>query len=316
VGAVNSPTPITSVQLATIPVNGVAIGDVLVLSNGANTLNLTTTSSAGQSATPVTITVSSVNANFTYTPGTATIHDNSWPTPQSWVFTPNVSQADVAKTFTFQHGDPATRADQFSFGIFTDLQFSMDRTKFEVTGTVLGQSLVDNITMTATPTFLPLNPIVPGTLSVFADTTAGGIGGTQLSRVLTMDWHLTNKYGPIWTLDATKPSFAGVVEMVPTMTATVMMEADAVGMAFLNNVRVGSTMFVRVKGTGPNVGSSIVPYSLTWDMPVKIINTQGFSDHNGVYAIQWEFACVFDSTFNAGAGGALLGTVVNGISAL
>lgn len=229
-----------------------------------------------------------------------------------WIFGPSATNPENFKSFTVQHGDPIVRADQFSFGLVTDVQFSMDRTKFDVTGTMLGQSLTDNIAFTSNPTLLPLVPIVPATVSIFADTTASGIGVTQLSRVLTFDWHITNKYGPIWTLDATKSSFAGTVDLVPTLTATILMEADANGMQFLNTVRAGSTMYVRIKSAGPTIGLSSGSYAFQMDLPVKVINTQGFSDSNGVYAIQWEFACVFDNTFGIppalGAGGITLST--------
>jgi hypothetical protein len=233
-----------------------------------------------------------------------------------WVFSPQVSNPDAVKTFTVQHGDPSTIADQFSFGTVTDLQFAVDRTKFDVTGTMLGQRLLSPITFTPAPTLLPLVPIVPSSLTVFADTTAAGMGQTKLGRVLTYNWTMASKMGPLWAIDATQLSWAALVELAPTLSCTMLMEADTTGMGFLATVRAGATTYVRITSSGPNIGTTTTPYSFTLDMPVKIINTNGFSDSSGVYAIEWEFVGVYDSTFNAGNGGSMLLTLVNSLATL
>ena len=235
----------------------------------------------------------------------------------SWKFKPQPVAADNAKTFTVEHGDPNSRADKFTGALVTDTQFTMDRTKFTLTGTVLGQNLTDGITMTPTPSFLPLVPILPSKLNVWIDPTATALGTTKMARCLSLDWHMTNKYGPVWPLDSTQQSYAATVELVPTLTGSMTLEADVAGMALLGNLRTGSTIFVRVGSTGPLIPAcSSATYAFTLDMAATIINTTGFSDSNGVYAIGWDFACVNDSTFDTGAGGAMSLTLVNSLLTL
>ena len=235
----------------------------------------------------------------------------------SWKFKPNPTAADNAKTFTVEHGDPNSRADKFTNGIVTDIQFTMDRTKFTLTGTMLGQALTDGITMTPTPSLLPLVPILPQKLNVWIDPTAAGLGTTKMARCLSLDWHITNKYGPIWPLDSTQNSFAGTVELVPSLTGSITLEADVAGMALLSNLRAGSNIYIRCQALGGIIPScSTAVYTFTLDMAATVINTTGFADSNGVYAIGWDFACVNDSTFDTGTGGAMTLTMINSLLTL
>lgn len=239
-------------------------------------------------------------------------------TTGSWKFKPQPVAADNAKTFTIEHGDPNSRADKFSNALVTDLQFTMDRTKFTITGNVLGQNLTDGITMTATPVQLPLVPILPGKLNVWVDPTAAALGTTKMSRALSMDWHITNKYGPVWVLDSSQSSYAATVELVPTLTGSMVLEADATGMGFLTTMRAGSNVYIRVQAIGPVIipATGTATYKFTLDMAATIINTTGFSDSNGVYAIGWDFACPNDSTLDTGTGGAMVMTLVNSLLTL
>jgi hypothetical protein len=235
----------------------------------------------------------------------------------SWVFKPNPVAADNAKTFTIEHGDPNSRADKFTGALVTDTQFVMERTKFTLTGTVLGQAVQDGITMTATPSMLPLVPILPSKLSVFIDPTATAMGTTKMTRCISLDWHMTNKYGPVWVLDAAQPSYAATVDLVPTMTGSIVVEADAAGMGLLTNLRNGQTMYMRITATGPIIPScTTATYSFTLDVAAQVINTTGFTDSNGVYAIGWDWAAVNDSTFDTGTGGATKLTLVNSLATL
>ena len=235
----------------------------------------------------------------------------------SWKFKPQGSQADNAKTFTIEHGDPNSRADKFVGALVTDTQFTMDRTKFTLTGTLLGQNLTDGITMTATPAQLPLVPILPSKLNVWIDPTAAALGTTKMSRVLSLDWHMTNKYGPVWPLDSTQQSYAATVELVPTLTGSIVLEADVAGMGLLQNLRSGSTVYIRVGAVGPIIPTcTSATYAFTLDLAAQIINTTGFSDSNGVYAIGWDFACVQDSTMDTGTGGSMILTLVNSLATL
>jgi hypothetical protein len=236
----------------------------------------------------------------------------------TWDFLPATYTPDTPKTFTIEHGS-SVRADRFSFGTFIEFGLEFDREKVAISGNILGQALDDPFDLTSGTTVVPLVPIVPSTLSVFSDSTAAAAEGetpTQLSRVLTAKWTIGNRFGPIWVLDATYDSFAGIVELVPTLTLDVSMEADAAGMAFLQTLRGSETSFVQVIATGPQIGAGSGNYSFKLYMPMKIINTGGFKDDEGLYTIDWSGVGVYDPTFLDNTGGALQIEITNATASL
>jgi hypothetical protein len=106
-------------------------------------------------------------------------------------------------------------------------------------------------------------------------------------------------------LDSAFASYAGLVELVPTLTLDVTMEADAAGMGFLQTLRQSATKFISITATGPQIGAGPATYAFKLYMPMKIVNTGGFKDDAGLYVIDWSAVGVHDSSFMAGAGGAL-----------
>lgn len=67
-----------------------------------------------------------------------------------WTFDPSTSSEDVPQTFTIEQGD-AVRAHKFGYGLCTDLTIAWDRSKAVTqSGTIIGQRLTDDITLTAT----------------------------------------------------------------------------------------------------------------------------------------------------------------------
>lgn len=97
--AVNSGTNITSVMLESNPAS-VGTGDTLVLNNETgNTMNLTVTGGPYAASTSnVTINVTSIAANATYTPNVAVAKDNSWVF--NWVKAPSNTFTGVSSTAT------------------------------------------------------------------------------------------------------------------------------------------------------------------------------------------------------------------------
>lgn len=236
-------------------------------------------------------------------------------TGKKWIFAPSSTAPDSVQTYTIENGS-SVRAEQFGNGIFTELALELDREKVSLTGSMLGQRLTDPFTLSTGTTSPPLVPIVPSTINVFNDATWEASPVTQLSRVLSLKWQLSNRFGPLWVLDSSYTSFVDTIEIVPALTLTISMEADAAGMAFLSQVRAGTTTFISIQAVGPQIGSGSAVYSLLIQMPMKIVNTGGFKDDAGLYTIEWSAVGVSDPTFNAGAGGALLVTLVNSMASL
>lgn len=222
------------------------------------------------------------------TPGGGTLARN-------WQFIPDSTDDDTPVTYTIEHGS-SFRADRFAYGIVTETTLSFSRSSTELTGSIMGQALEDDFTLTAGTADLALEPVLPSHVSVYLDDTAAVLGTTQLSRVISTEFSLSSRFAPVWVLDASESSYVAVVESEPDLSATMTMEADAEGMAQLATMRLGDTKFLRIESIGAlaEVG---VNYQLDIDVAVKVSDTAGFSDSDGIYAVEWSFIGVHDGTW-------------------
>lgn len=228
--------------------------------------------------------------------------------PFTWSFTPSSLNPDTFKTFTVQQGN-SVRAEQFAYGLFTGLNISGSRDGWDIRATMLGQAITDGITLTASPTAIPLVPVLGKDVSVYYDTTSAGIGATKLGRVLRYELDFGDKYSPLWAVDSAQSSFVATVEKAPTPTIKLLVEADANGMALLTDARAGNFAYVRFAGVnGTN--------SLTIDTAVKHVKPDPYSDQDGVYAIGFNLQIAHDANWGTSPGKAMTVSVVNGLSGL
>lgn len=215
------------------------------------------------------------------------------PTARKWVFTPSSSADDTPKTFTVEHGS-SVRSDRFVYGLVTEVGLSFSRDAIEVSGSMMGRALEDNVALTsAGVTSVELVPIIPTQVTVYLDNTFGALGTTKLTRAISADFSLGSRFGPVWVLDAANPSFVNHIETEPDLTCDILVQADAQGMGQLNKLRDGSTQFLRIEAIGATIGGAI-KYTFTLDMAVKVADTGGFSDEDGVYAFEINFVGVHD----------------------
>lgn len=215
-------------------------------------------------------------------------------TGRDWTFVSASSAEDTVKTMTVEQGG-VVRAHKFNYGLVTELELTFNRDGVEVSGAMIGQRISDNIALTGSPTTPPQVPILPTDIDVFLDSTSGALGTTKLLRVLEATWTLGDRFNPVWVLNSTLPSFAAHVESEPNAQITLLMEADAEGMAQLTQMRSGGTKFLRIKGTSPELaGATTAKYSLDLDAAIKVADVGEFTDEDGVYAIEWTFDMVHD----------------------
>ena len=233
------------------------------------------------------------------------------PSVYQWTFTPQLSAEDTVATYTIERGS-SVRADRITYAILTALSLSFSRSSADVSGTILGQQFEDGITLTASPTEVTEAPIMPGHIDVYFDSSAANIGTTKLGRLLSVEFAVGDRFGPLWVLDSSQASWATKVEQAPTVTMKLKMEADAVGMSPLTNMRAGSFGYLRLKATGPNIEATF-NYEFTVDMAGKVSEEPSdLADQDGVYAIEWTFQAFWDDAW----GKALTATLQNTLSAL
>lgn len=215
-------------------------------------------------------------------------------TARLWTFEPAASAEDTVKTLTVEQGG-VVRAHKFNYGLVSELGLNFSRDGVEVSGTMIGQRLSDGITMTATPTTPPETPMLATDLDVYLDSTSVGLGTTKLTRVLSVEWSLGDRFNPVWVLNSANNSYVAHVESEPTFEITVVQEADAEGMQQLTQLRSGGTKFLRISAVSPTLaGAATAKYQLFLDQAVKISDMGDFSNEDGVYAVEWQFTGVYD----------------------
>lgn len=228
--------------------------------------------------------------------GAATITGPNGDGAYTHTYNPAATAADAFTSYTIERGS-AVQAEKFTYGMFSQFGLSFDRDRADLSGAMIGRAQTTGITLTATPTAIPLIPISPKEFSVYADTTSGALGGTRLGRVLRGNFQFgAGKYLPLWTVDSSQTSFVEVVESTPAATFSVLVEADAAGMAFLANVRAGDTRFVRIQAVGPVIAGAS-SYTFTINMAAKFGRPSEYRDENGVYAIEHTWTVVYDATW-------------------
>lgn len=244
--------------------------------------------------------------------GAATIATPSGGTnSRSWTFAPSSTANDAARTFTVELGS-SVRAQQFAYGLVTGLTMTFDRDKISLGGSMLGYAMTDGFTMTSTATAISLVPILAKQMTVYSDATSGSLGSSTLTRVLSGELSITNKYGPLWVVNAANASFVTHIDIEPQARLRLTVEADSGGQAHLANARAGTTEFVRLQAVGDVIEAGTITYKNTVDLAGKIIEISDFKDDQGVYAVDYTFDIVHDS----GWGKALTWETINSLTGL
>lgn len=227
-----------------------------------------------------------------------------------WENTPGHSSVDTVKTFTIEEGG-SVRAHKFAYGLVSNLGYTINRDEATVKGKIIGQTLSDAITMTSTPTEIPIVPVLPTDISVYMDTLYSDIGETKLLRVLKIEFDTGDRFGTVWPIDGALASFAAHVETEPTAEFKLLLAADSVGMGLLTSMRAGTKKFFRVEGVGATIEDTYT-YKWTHDICATVTDVAPFSDEDGVYAIEWTFTATYDSDL----GKAFSFNTVNALTAL
>lgn len=221
-------------------------------------------------------------------------------TAYKWTHTINGVAEDTIKSLTVERGS-SVQAEKVAGFLCTDLTMTGDRDKIDVSGNALARAMSTGISLTGSPTAIEQIPILPKEVSVYLDTTSGGIGGTKLTRVLKWTVQLGNRRGALWAVDAAQTSYVASVELPVTAKVKLLVEADSTGMGLITPMRDGTFRYLRIAAiSGQNAGTAI-PYSLNMDFAVQMAGEPSeFKDQDGVYAIEYEFDVTFDSAWSGG----------------
>jgi hypothetical protein len=225
--------------------------------------------------------------------GTATITAGSITT---WAFTPSATSVDAGKTFTIQNGS-SVRAIDATYGKVSAFSYHIDRDKFEIGGAGFAQRMTEGTTLQGSAKTVDLKPILPQGCDVYVDTTSGGLGGTKLTRVLSVDFEHSDAAGPLWVVNSSNTSFVADVELKPSVTLKLVVEHDSAnGGTLFYYMRAGQRLFARVQGTGDIIQGGTA-YTFRHDMALELLEPPTFGDQDGVRTMEYTYAVVNDATW-------------------
>lgn len=191
------------------------------------------------------------------------------------------------KTATIEKGG-SVRAEKITYGLLTDLGFTISRSAgLQITGSGIGQLFTDGISKTATPTEIPLVPIIGKQFDLYIDDAAEDLGTTKMLRAFEIGPSIGGVFGPLWAINSAEPSFSAHVDLAPTSGFRLKLEADAAGMAYLTQFRAGTTIFARAEAIGPEIESG-QNYQFTYDVALKVKSMSPDEDEAGVTVVTFE----------------------------
>jgi hypothetical protein len=237
-------------------------------------------------------------------------------TGKSWLYEPAFLTEDTKARYTIEQGS-ATRAGKATYGMVTSAEITFNRSEgVSITGSGVAQQYQDNIALTGSPTLIEEAPILPTHLNVYVNSSFATIGTTKLTRDFNAVWRCGDTVSPVWPLNSANASYASDVELAPTTQMELTAEADTAGMAFLTNVRAGSTTYIRIEALSTVLAGAATAFYKVWiDFAGKVASVGGFDDSDGVKVVNWVIdASTADSAFSATAYQRI--TVVNKVAAL
>lgn len=214
-------------------------------------------------------------------------------TAKDWILDAILSGSRQPQTYSFEQGENATRAQKFAYGLITKIGYKLSRkTDASCSGSVLAQSATDGITMTSSPTPIPLIPITGQQFNLYLDSSWATIGQTQLTKALSAEFSMDGIYGPAWYANRANSSFSAHVDLKPNASVKFSATADAIGMGPLANMRKGDTRFLRVETVGDVIDNTQTvtltggPTGGTFTLTYKGQTTSGIAYNAASSAVQ------------------------------
>jgi hypothetical protein len=141
-------------------------------------------------------------------------------------------------------------------------------------------------------------PIVPNDEMAFylADTYAT-LGANKLEEASMATFGITDRYDVNWTVDRAVGGWKRTVETPPTVSFTLMVQADANGMALLTAARTRARKFIRIESIGPVIGATSDTHQFIVDSCCEVSEMGQFEDQSGIYAYRFGFSSVEDKNW-------------------
>lgn len=213
---------------------------------------------------------------------------------QTWEFILSARQADEVQTYGIVKGDD-DKAEEYSYCLMTELNMELSREGIKFDGSMIGHEAEFSGTIPHPVTSVVEYPLLPKEVSVYLDTAYGSLGSTKLTRAFMVKQSIGDRHNPVWVLDAAEPSFVNHVELAPKFEVELTLAADDVGTGIIDSMRGGDTLYMRLNALSPELaGAATVYHQFRQDMALKVADVDKFEDADGVYAIKYTLAAVYD----------------------
>ena len=188
----------------------------------------------------------------------------------------------------------------------------------------MGGPLETGITMTATPTLIPVVPIMRGQISVYLDQMAIGdddsawdaaFGTTKLTRARVGTFSIGDKWSPWYAHNAANGAGPATwIERRGTKEVDLRFIRDTTAMALLANARNGDFFALRIEAVGDEIDSGVAAsaYRATLDLAVMAVDGFGADDDDGAEVTD----VTFRPWFSSGWERAMRLTIVNSLTEL
>lgn len=212
-----------------------------------------------------------------------------------WTFTTANAGADANKSFTIQQGD-SNRAHGACYNVGQDWEITFSRQEVTAKGVLFGGKFNDGTTLTSTPTAITIAPVLGGQVDVYFDPgSSGTIGTTKLTRDFVATFRVNGKYGPVWPLNTSNPSWVAPVDLQPTAELELQVEANSDGMALITYLRQTDTALIRLQAAGETIAGTS-SYRMRIDGAFQVSEMPSMGDLDGVYTATFKFVNVYDAT--------------------
>jgi hypothetical protein len=220
------------------------------------------------------------------------------PTVYEWQWNFTGKGLITPKTYSVEVGD-STRAVKFSFGAFSDMELSIERTgDSTVSGSMLGRSLTTAATLTATPTEVEMIPVHNDQWNVYSAATGAGLtAGTKFNNMYSVGLSFGDILATEYTLNSANSSFNSLyINEDPSFEWNMTLAADATSEGFLASMRAGTKSFIRLQALGPIIEDAFT-YEITIDMCVTVTDFDQYDSEDGMYVLPISFSLAYDATW-------------------
>jgi fibronectin type 3 domain-containing protein len=170
--------------------------------------------------------------------------------PRLYTFRPNSYGPDLHRIFTVEQGS-SVEAEKITYGVVQSLEMRWTPQECSVSGSLFGQGLEEDQTLTGSVVDVPIIPIDPDTVKIeVGDSLASLI---KLTRATEASLSIGDRYAAVTTVDAEEESFSTHVERAPALSLSLQVQHNSVAQAIMNNLRNKETRYIRITATGPEI---------------------------------------------------------------